>query len=138
MAMLAFDISKRQPLAEGRSFGDTGPYEQIDGTAHFAVDPAHPENRGITDIVLAPRDAPGLVHFAADVTILTPRNPERGNGRLLLDIPNRGNRLAMRILNNAPPAVPGAPINPGDGFSCGRAIPWRGVAGNTMCRISPA
>jgi hypothetical protein len=30
-----FEINKRQPLAEGRSFGATGPYEQIDGTAHF-------------------------------------------------------------------------------------------------------
>ena len=35
MAMLGFEINKRQPLAEGRSFGATGPYEQIDGTAHF-------------------------------------------------------------------------------------------------------
>ena len=35
MAMLGFEINKRQPLAEGRSFGATGPYEQMDGTAHF-------------------------------------------------------------------------------------------------------
>jgi hypothetical protein len=94
MAMLAFEINKRQPLDEGRPFGTTGPYEQIDGTAHFGVDPAHPDNRGITDIALAPRDPTGLVRFAADVTILTPCEPERGNRRLLLDIPNRGNRLA--------------------------------------------
>ena len=85
MAMLAFEINKRQPLAEGRSFGATGPYEQIDGTAHFGVDPAHPDNRDIADIALAPRDPTGLVRFAADVTILTPREPERGNRRLLLD-----------------------------------------------------
>ena len=37
----------------------------------------------------------GLVRFAADVTILTPREPARGNHRLLIDIPNRGNRLAI-------------------------------------------
>jgi len=30
MAMLGFEINKRQPLAEGRSFGATGAYEQID------------------------------------------------------------------------------------------------------------
>ena len=106
MAMMAFEIKKRQPLAEGRSFGATGPYEQIDGTAHFGVDPVHPDNRGIADIALAPRDPTGLVRFAADVTILTPREPARGNHRLLLDIPNRGNRLAMRFLNCAPPAAP--------------------------------
>ena len=116
MAMLGFEINKRQPLAEGRSFGATGTYEQIDGTAHFGVDPAYPDNQGIADIALAPRDPTGLVRFAADVTILVPREPERGNHRLLVDIPNRGNRLAMRFLNCAPPAVPGKPIDPGDGF----------------------
>jgi hypothetical protein len=114
MAMLAFEINKRQPLAEGRSFGATGAYEQIDGIAHFGIDPAHPDNRGIADIALAPRDPTGLVRFAADVTILTPRESERGNRRLLLDVPNRGNRLAMRFLNCAPPAVPGTPIDSGD------------------------
>jgi hypothetical protein len=35
MAMLVFEINKRQPLAEGRSFGATGAYERIDGIAHF-------------------------------------------------------------------------------------------------------
>ena len=128
MAMLAFEINKRQSLAEGRSLGATGTYEQIDGTAHFGVDPTHPDNRGIADIALAPRDPTGLVRFAADVTILTPREPERGNRRLLLDVPNRGNRLAMRFLNCAPPAVPGAPIDPGDGFLMrqGYAVAWCG------------
>jgi hypothetical protein len=128
MAMLAFEINKRQPLAEGRSFGATGPYEQLDGTAHFGVDPAHPDNRDIADIALAPRDPGGLVRFAADVTILTPREPERGNRRLLLDIPNRGNRLAMRFLNCAPPAIPGASIDPGDGFLMrqGYTVAWCG------------
>ena len=52
MAMLAFKINKRQPLAEGRSFGATGAYEQIDGIAHFGIDPAHPDNRGIAGSAL--------------------------------------------------------------------------------------
>ena len=128
MAMLAFEISKRQPLAEGRAFGMTGPYEQIDGTAHFAVDPSHPDNHGITDIAQAPRDTAGPVPFSADATILAPREPGRGNGKLLVDVPNRGNRLAMRLLNNAAPAVPGAPIDPGDGFLMrhGYTVAWCG------------
>jgi hypothetical protein len=68
------------------------------------------------------------VRFAADVTILTPCEPERGNRRLLLDVPNRGNRLAMRFLNSAPPAVPGTPIDPGDGFLMrqGYTVAWCG------------
>ena len=90
------------------------------------------------DITLAPRDPTGLVRFAADVTILTPREPERGSGRLLLDIPNRGNCLAMRFLNCAPPAVPGAPIDPGDGFLMRRGYTVACAAGSTMYPMSPA
>lgn len=128
MAMLAFEITKRQPLAGGQAFGKTGSYEQIDGIAHFGVDPSHPANRNITDIALAPRDPAGLVRFSADATILAPTEPARGNGKLLLDIPNRGNRLAMRFLNDAAPAVPGAPIDPGDGFLMrhGYTVAWCG------------
>jgi hypothetical protein len=128
MAMIAFEVNERHLLAEGRSFGAVGPYEQIEGIAHFGVDPAHPDNQGVTDIDLAPRDPNGLIRFAADVTILAPCEPERGNRRLLLDIPNRGNRVAMRFLNCSPPAVPGASIDPGDGFLMrqGYIVAWCG------------
>src|SRR4051794_3578078 len=42
MAVTALEINTRQPLAGGREFGSVGHYIQLDGTAHFAVDPAHP------------------------------------------------------------------------------------------------
>ena len=51
MAVVRLEIKTRQPLADGREFGDVGRYQQFDGTAHFAVDPAHPLNRAITDIL---------------------------------------------------------------------------------------
>jgi hypothetical protein len=70
MAMLAFEISKRQPLAEGRTFGATGPYEQIDGTVHFGVDPTHPDNRSIADIASAPRDSTNAPSFGERVLAL--------------------------------------------------------------------
>jgi len=46
MAVTSLQIKTRQPLAGGRAFGDTGPYVQLDGTAHFAVDPNHSLNQG--------------------------------------------------------------------------------------------
>jgi len=117
MALTSLEINTRQPLADGRAFGDVGPYLQLDGTAHFAVDPNHPLNQGINDLALAPRDGDGLVHFSADFRILAPEDPRRGNRRLLFDVPNRGNRLALRMLNRAPPqTVPSAPLDTGDGF----------------------
>jgi hypothetical protein len=50
-------IDRREPLAEGRSFGNVGPYEKLVGSLFIEVDPAHPANQRITDIRLAPRNA---------------------------------------------------------------------------------
>jgi Alpha/beta hydrolase domain len=129
VAVAALEIKTRQPLAGGCDFGTVGRYTQLDGTAHFAVDPAHPLNRCITDIDLAPRDGDGLVHFSADIRILTPEDPRRGNHRLLFDVPNRGNRLALATFNRVPrPINPGAPTDAGDGFLMrhGYTVVWCG------------
>jgi hypothetical protein len=117
MAVVALEIKARQALAGGEDFADVGPYTQLDGTAHFAVDPTHFLNRSITDIGLAPRNSDGLVHFSADIRILTPEDPRRGNHRLLFDVPNRGNRLALSTFNRVPrPINPSAATDAGDGF----------------------
>lgn len=60
MAVTALEITSRSPWAHGHPFGDVGPYQQLDGTMHFAVDPHPPSNAGITDLHRAPRDAHGL------------------------------------------------------------------------------
>src|SRR5712671_5272183 len=129
MAVVGLEIKSRQALAGGREFGDAGRYGQLDGTAHFAVDPAHPLNGCITDIDLAARDRDGLVHFSADIRILTPEDPRRGNHRLLFDVPNRGNRLALATFNRVPrPINPAAPTDAGDGFLMrhGYTVVWCG------------
>ena len=129
MAVIACEFTSRCALADGRAFGAVGPYEQLDGIAHFAVDPTSPCNRDITDLHLAPRDDNSLVRFAADVRILRPVDSQRGNHRLLLDVPNRGNRLALWMFNHAPrPAAPSAPLDPGNGFLMrqGYTIVWCG------------
>ena len=38
----------------------------------------------------------------ADVVILRPAEPARGNGTLLLEVPNRGRKLALPLFNDAP------------------------------------
>ena len=129
MAVAALEIKTRQPLADGRVFGSVGRYTQLDGTIHFAVDPAHPLNHCVTDIDLVPRDSDGFVHFSADIRILMPDDPRRGNHRLLFDVPNRGNRLALATFNRVPrPINPSAPTDPGDGFLMrhGYTVVWCG------------
>ena len=70
MPVTHFDLTLKRPLADGRGFGDVGPYEELKGRLRFAIDPTHPANTRITDIERAPRSRDGRVEFAADVSIL--------------------------------------------------------------------
>src|SRR5580692_8622841 len=97
--VVTLQITKREPFAEGRAFGDVGPYEQITALAHFAIDPRKVRNRDIIDLDLAPRNKFGKVEFAADVLILAPKDLSRGNGAIFYDVNNRGNKLALGMFN---------------------------------------
>jgi hypothetical protein len=129
-ALLRVEIADRSPVLDGRAFGRTGPYERIVGKAHFAVDPALPANRIVRDLDKAPRAASGLVEFSADLYILRPRDPGRGNGALLLEISNRGNKRTLGFFNRASanPPDPRAPADFGDGFLLeqGYTLAWIG------------
>jgi len=137
VAGIAFDVTLRRPLADGAPFGDTGPYEELKGRLRFAIDPVHAANRGITDVTLAPRNVEGRVEFASDVSLLVPVHRARCNGRVLIDVVNRGNTVAVPNFNHATRPLfqagsdPNPPIDVGDGFlmrhgwvvaSCG----WQG------------
>jgi Alpha/beta hydrolase domain len=100
MAATALEIHARNPVLDGQPFGAAGPYEKIAGVLRFAVDPDDPRHRAITDLGAAPRNARGQVEFAGDFYVLKPRG--RGNGRLLLDVPNRGRKIALGLFNSTP------------------------------------
>jgi Alpha/beta hydrolase domain len=104
--VIRFDILERQPAFSGRSFGEVGPYERITARATIALDPTDDRNAVITDLALAPRNSAGRVEAVADVVILRPADPTRGNGALLLDVPNRGRKLAPQLFDDSP--QPGA------------------------------
>jgi hypothetical protein len=141
MPVTRFEVRLRRPLDGGTPFrgagGLAGPYEELKGRLHLAIDPLHPANRRITDVGLAPRTAQGLVEWSTDVSILLPVDRSRASGRVLLDVVNRGNTVAVPNFNRAtrPVLVPGSdpdpPVDVGDGFlmkrgwvviSCG----WQG------------
>jgi len=42
MPVTRIEIENRAPLAGGRSFGASGPYEYLTGVLHFASNPRHP------------------------------------------------------------------------------------------------
>ena len=45
-----FVVTKRRVIAAGMSFGKVGPYERLDGTAYFEVDPRDPLNSLIVNL----------------------------------------------------------------------------------------
>ena len=92
--VIRFEVLQSGPAFEGRSFGSVGQYVKVTARATIAVDPADPRNAVIADIDKAPRNAQGKVEATADVVLLRPADPSRGNGTLLVDIPNRGTKLA--------------------------------------------
>ena len=104
--VVRFDILHSAPAFEGRSFGATGPYVRITARATVAIDPSDPRNAVIADIEQAPRNASGRVEAMADVVLLRPADPLRGNGTLLVDVPNRGRKLAPQLFDDV--AQPGA------------------------------
>ena len=97
-----FELRSRSDAFGGASFGTVGAYERVDAVAHVTLDPAHAANRSIADLALAPRDAAGRVAYDTDVTILRPKDAAASNRALLFEVVNRGNRLALGVLNDAP------------------------------------
>jgi hypothetical protein len=104
--VVRFDIVERGPAFAGRSFGDVGPYERITARATIALNPSDDRNAVITDLAQAPRNPDGKVEATADVVILRPTDPTHGNGTLLLDVPNRGRKLAPQLFDDS--SQPGA------------------------------
>ena len=89
------------PTFQGASFGETGPYEKLVGRATGEIDARDPRNAVITDIMLAPRNARGMVEYATDIYILRPVDPSRGNRKVLFELNNRGNMVSFGLLNDA-------------------------------------
>ncbi len=111
------EITSRVDVLGGKPFGPAGPYEKIIGKVFFVVDPADPHNRPIVDIEKAPRDARGLVEFWADLYVLAPKEPTRGNGAALFDVLNRGRKNVIQYINRGPQvADPTTEADFGDGF----------------------
>ena len=84
------EITSRTAVLGGRTFGDAGAYERIVGRVYFSASVANPHNRRIVDLDKAVNLKDGEVEFSADFVAVRPSDPGKGNGSLLLEVPNRG------------------------------------------------
>ena len=128
------EILRRSDVAGGKPFGSVGPYEKIVARVHLSVRPDNPHNRPIVDLPLAPRNARGAVEAWADLFLLIPKDAARGNGTLLLEIPNRGGKGILSIANRASGSLdPSDEAHFGDGFLMNRGFAVAGSAGSGTC-----
>ena len=79
-----------------------------------------PCNRGIVNIDKAPRNARGFVEYRSDICILRPADPQRGNGRILHEVNNRGRMLLFASLCGGKPGN-----QPQSAADLGNALPLR-------------
>src|SRR5262245_26322593 len=70
--VVRFVVEQTRTFADGRSFGDVGTYQRLDGTAFMEVNPSDPLNAVIVNLDKAPRNARGMVEFSAPFFILKP------------------------------------------------------------------
>jgi hypothetical protein len=94
-----------QVILDGHEFGSAGRYERITARAAIALDPIDARNAIIADIATAPKNAEGRVEAVADVTIVRPVDQNRANGTMLLEVPNRGRKLALPMFNESSTAA---------------------------------
>ncbi|MGE5640880.1 MAG: alpha/beta hydrolase domain-containing protein [Clostridia bacterium] len=88
----------RLEITSKRSFGTFMPGEFVlwEGKVHGEISPQEP----IPGLDRAPKNARGNVEYAARIVLIFPATPRRGNGTLLVDVPNRGNAYALALYNS--------------------------------------
>lgn len=132
MPITKIDIAGIELFAEGREFGGAGSYVRIHGVARGELDPLTSPNAVIVDIDKAERNARGMVEYEFDLFMLRPADIRRGSGTLVYDVTNRGRKVILGRLDEAPGDAntndPRAARDAGFGFTLGRGytLVWSG------------
>lgn len=97
--VIRVEIASRTDVLNGKEFGDAGSYERITGRVYFSLPIGNPHNRRIVDLDKAVNLRDGEVEFSSDVVIVGPKDPHKGNGSMLLEVPNRGRAGLIAIVD---------------------------------------
>ena len=131
------EITRREPFADGALFGSVGAYEKLVGTATLELDLADPRNAAITDKDRVQQASAGKIEYTTDLYIIRPVDPAKGNGKLLFEVNNRGNKRIWTYLNDSPSSTaalnePKTERDAGNGFLMrqGYTMAWAGWQGD--------
>lgn len=84
------EVTSRADVLGGKAFGDAGAYERIIGRVYFSLAVANPHNQRIVDLRNAVNSKDGEVEISSDFVAIRPKDAHKGNGSMILEIPNRG------------------------------------------------
>ena len=93
------EVASHNDVLNGKAFGSAGAYERITGRVYFSVAVANPHNQRIVDLDKAVNLAEGEVAFSADFIAIRPKDASKGNGSLLLEVPNRGRPRIISLVD---------------------------------------
>ena len=108
-AITRFEVTSTKPYGTFKA----GEFVRIEGTVTGELSPGEQ----IPGIDRPPRNARGLVEYKAPFVLLAPGAKTRGNGALLVEIPNRGRPIAHHLYNSPrEPFVTMGTFDRGNGF----------------------
>jgi len=97
--VLRVEVASRTTVLDGKVFGNAGTYERITGRVYFSLPVANAHNQRIVDLRNAVNLKNGEVEFSSDFVAVRPKDVHRGNGSMLLEVPNRGNARILALVD---------------------------------------
>lgn len=93
------EVTQRQTVLGGKPFGAAGAYERITGRVYFSLDVNNRHNARIVDLKNAVNRKDGAVEMSADFVAVQPVDAAKGNGSMILEVPNRGHAGILRLVD---------------------------------------
>jgi hypothetical protein len=97
--VLRVETANRTDVLGGKEFGNAGAYERITGRIYFSLALNNPHNQRIVDLGNAVNLKKGEVEFSADFIAVQPKDAHKGNGSMLLEVPNRGRGRILSLVD---------------------------------------
>jgi hypothetical protein len=97
--VIRVEITSRTDVLNGKAFGEAGAYERVIGRVYFSLPVTNPHNLRIVDLSNAVNLKNGEVEFSSDFIAVRPKDAHKGNGSMLLEIPNRGRGHVLALVD---------------------------------------
>ena len=92
-------IDSQRDVVHAKQFGAAGAYERLVGRVYFSVSVDNLHNLRIVDLSHAVNLKDGEVEFAAAFVAIRPKDISKGNGSMILEVPNRGQGGITRLVD---------------------------------------